>query len=456
MRLILNKNCSLRGWKNIPFAVSIDDSPQNPIQITEELCQKLSEPFAYSGGNRLIDTLIYQGVILPCREGETLSERQQYFNYGCLHFGAVIFSITGKCNYKCMHCSVNAPNAPMGEMSMERIQKMLDEMHECGLKNIVLIGGEPLIRRDFLQVVDEVTKRGMFVVQIFTNGSLINQKLLDGLHERNVSPLFMLSFDGVGYHDTMRGIKGAEKIFYEKLKLLRENGETVSCNMCVTKDSIFSIWETVQMLSQYGVRSLTVYPPASCGLWKNKINALGVSANTVADAYEQLVENYTAAGYPLDLNLYGLAYFDSRMKKYVIAPKWRSKKGNANARACATFEQELNISPEGILSPCYAMMSEPFVRETMPDLNKMSLKQALTDSSFTRLMELSIQDILNHNPECAKCEFSSMCGGGCRMQAFEETGDFMGADVRTCDFFKNGTADRLRVAARRGALKRMG
>ena len=118
----------------------------------------------------------------------------------------MIFSITGQCNYNCLHCSVNAPEAPLGEFSFERIEELLDEMKDCGLKNIVLIGGEPLVRRDFMQIVDAILQRGMFVVQIFTNGSLVNDALLDELDKRNISPTFMSSFDGVGYHDIMRGV----------------------------------------------------------------------------------------------------------------------------------------------------------------------------------------------------------------------------------------------------------
>jgi len=101
---------------------------------------------------------------------------------------------------------VNAPEAPLGEFSFERIEEILDEMKDCSLKNIVLIGGEPLVRRDFMQIVDAILQRGMFVVQIFTNGSLVNNALLDELDKRNISPTFMIIFDGVGYHDIMRGV----------------------------------------------------------------------------------------------------------------------------------------------------------------------------------------------------------------------------------------------------------
>ena len=115
----------------------------------------------------------------------------------------------------------------------------------------------------------------MFVVQIFTNGSLVNETLLDELDKRKISPTFMISFDGVGYHDIMRGVKGAEERFYRCVDLLISRGFRVTCNMCFTKDSIVSIWETIETLAAKGVESLTVYPPVESGLWKDRYIEMG-------------------------------------------------------------------------------------------------------------------------------------------------------------------------------------
>ncbi len=53
MRFILNEGCSLRGWKNIPYAVSVDYSPEVPIEISKEYCGLFSGGFDFSGGDRL-------------------------------------------------------------------------------------------------------------------------------------------------------------------------------------------------------------------------------------------------------------------------------------------------------------------------------------------------------------------------------------------------------------------
>lgn len=455
MKYILNEPWSLRGWKNKPFCLCDFTSPAEPLEISEADKDFLSSPFEYDGGNQTIDRMIDAGMLRPAAEGEALDEDRQYRNYGCLHFSSVIFSITGKCNYNCLHCSVNAPESPLGEFSFERIEELLDEMKDCGLKNIVLIGGEPLVRRDFMQIVDAVLQRGMFVVQIFTNGSLVNDALLDELDKRNISPTFMISFDGVGYHDIMRGVKGAEERFYRCVDLLRKRGFRVTCNMCFTRDSIVSIWDTIETLAARGVESLTVYPPVESGLWKDRYKEMGATLDQMYDEYANVFEKYVAADYPMDLIVYGLISFIRSQRKYVMLPSWSYRPERAAVTpVCRVYRRELNISPDGILSPCYAIMADEYIKNNMPDINKMPLRQALTDSAFTRIIELTSQDIADHNPKCRSCEYSTMCGGGCRMSAFEKTGDLLAYDPQMCYFFEHGFPEKFREAIQRGEKKR--
>ena len=99
-------------------------------------------------------------------------------------------------------------------------------------------------------------------------------------------------------------------------------------------------------------------------------------------------------------------------------------------------------------------MADEKIRKSMPDINKMPLRQALTDSAYTDIMELTSQDIADHNPKCQECEYHAMCGGGCRMSAFEKTGDLLGYDPQMCYFFEHGFPEKFREAIHRGEKKR--
>lgn len=72
---------------------------------------------------------------------------------------------------------------------------------------------------------------------IYTNGWPVDEALLDGLVERNLHPSFHLSFDGVGWHDYLHGIPGAEERTIAAIKLLRGRGHHVSVAICMHRKS---------------------------------------------------------------------------------------------------------------------------------------------------------------------------------------------------------------------------
>ena len=61
----------------------------------------------------------------------------------------------------------------------------------------------------------------------------MDEKLLDELDKRHVHPPFQLSFDGVGFHDFLCGVPGAEEKTLNALKLLRDREHPVSISMCI-------------------------------------------------------------------------------------------------------------------------------------------------------------------------------------------------------------------------------
>jgi len=90
---------------------------------------------------------------------------------------AASIALTHHCNLDCIHCylqtSREVPELPAGEW-----KRILDEMAEAGCLWLVLTGGEPLLRRDLAEIYVHARKLG-FLVTLFTNGTLLDRKLLD-------------------------------------------------------------------------------------------------------------------------------------------------------------------------------------------------------------------------------------------------------------------------------------
>ena len=432
----------LSVWKNGVYGIRSNSVYREFYKIAEKQYQVLTSGEGYQGGDKYTDALINSGVLIKCEKYET----PQIHNYDNIYFDTVIFSITGRCNYKCLHCSVNSGKESY-EMSFEKIEGVLSEIKKCGLDNIVLIGGEPLVRNDLFEIIEKIISFGMTVSSIYTNGSLITDAFLDRLESYVIKPMFQMSFDGVGYHDKMRGVKGAEKRFFKTLKLLRSRDYSVHCYMSMTAESISALRDTINVFASSGVSSFTVYPPLECGRWKDADKNIRADFSVIMDEYIKLSEEYISSDKSMNLELYRIIYIRGYDHKYKLIPKSSVIKGNFDIPVCRTFGRELNISPEGYLSPCYALMESDFVKNNMPDIFHTPLEKAISDSEFTHCMGKKVFDIMKDDPKCKICVYKNECGGGCRSSALLSGDGFFSHDPVMCMIFENGYYKKLKSAA---------
>ncbi|MCK4436240.1 radical SAM protein, partial [Candidatus Bathyarchaeota archaeon] len=79
----------------------------------------------------------------------------------------VQWMITRKCNYRCKGCNVWREQDTR-ELSTEEIKRGLDILRELGVIEVVLSGGNPLLRDDIGEII-EYTSR-FFVTTIYDNG----------------------------------------------------------------------------------------------------------------------------------------------------------------------------------------------------------------------------------------------------------------------------------------------
>ncbi len=84
---------------------------------------------------------VERDIVEPCSYGEGLAPDQEYRQYQNRFIRTAHWSITGKCNYKCRHCYMSAPEAKYGELSHETIMDIIGQLEECGVMSVTLTGG---------------------------------------------------------------------------------------------------------------------------------------------------------------------------------------------------------------------------------------------------------------------------------------------------------------------------
>ena len=103
----------------------------------------------------------------------------------------LIFSVTNRCNLQCKGCYHQALHrSSQAEMSADKLRSIVEEADQLGISFVVLAGGEPLVRREILDITVDFPQ---IVFLMFTNGLLLEDGLLSKLRkQRNVVPVVSL------------------------------------------------------------------------------------------------------------------------------------------------------------------------------------------------------------------------------------------------------------------------
>lgn len=162
------------------------------------------------------------GVIEICNDSYPLEPSQYYQYYHNRFVESVFWSITGRCNYRCRHCYMDAPDAALGELSTDEALDLIEQMADCGVLSVDITGGEPFVRKDIWQLIDRILSHKITIGTFYTNGWLLNETMLEEFEHRGIKPCISISFDGVGWHDWMRGVPGAEKAAIHALEICKK------------------------------------------------------------------------------------------------------------------------------------------------------------------------------------------------------------------------------------------
>ncbi len=448
----LKSGILLRGWEKLPYAV-VNEKVGMPIFIsgkemeTLRLCNgkiDFSLPLISNESRSMVREFEKHGIVETCDPGVGVEAKQEYHLYPCRYIRTAHWSITGRCNYRCRHCYMSAPEAKYGELPHDTIMKLIDELAECGVMNVTITGGEPLVRSDFFEIVDAMLEKGIQIRTIYSNGRLVREPLLKELEKRNLHPEFNMSFDGVGWHDWLRGIPGAEKAVDEAFRLCRDLGFPTASEMCLHDKNKDTLRESINYLKSVGCRSLKTNPVSNVGEWLNTGLGETITMDELFQLYLDYIPRYYQDGMPLSLMLGGFFLADPDSPKEYQVPMYHPASDPSKACVCAHARQVMYISPAGRVLPCFSL-SGMEAQNDFPSVLETDMKHCLTDSYYLDFITSKATAVLNHNPECKECAYQQWCLGGCRASGLEYSSqqDFYHRDEATCNLYRNGWLKKL-------------
>lgn len=183
----------------------------------------------------------------------------------------LICSIASRCNLRCSGCYARAEGMcgdekGQGEdMNADQWRRVFDEASDIGVSFILLAGGEPLMRRDILELA---AKYGNIMFPVFTNGTLIDEGYMDFFDShRNMLPV--ISIEGSRDQTDGRRGRGVSEKIEIALKGLRQRGILFGTSVTVTRQNMEHVTgrEYTSFLREQGCGALFFieYVPAEPG-----------------------------------------------------------------------------------------------------------------------------------------------------------------------------------------------
>jgi radical SAM protein with 4Fe4S-binding SPASM domain len=371
----------------------------------------------------------------------------------------VSWNLTYRCNLACEHCYLDAGGTPLvgtenfadrSELGTDECFRVIDEIAAFAPECLtILTGGEPLLRRDILEIVRRASERGLWVV-VGTNGVSITENVARRLAEAGARGL-SLSLDALDAdrHDHFRRVRGAWRNTVEGAEILNRTGlpfivqTTAGSHNLGELEAIADfahnrlaakVWNLYFLVPTGRGQFMSDMTPAQYDevlaslyrIQRKYDRRMLVNAKCAPHYIKTVLENAAETdSIPTDARpRQGSGQAESTRAPFDGAqgrPSWpgaspiRTYSGRAGG--CPAGTHYMGIRPNGDVTPC------PYLPVFAGNLRRSPLADLWTSSElFTGIRRRN-----SLGGRCGECEMNGHCGG-CRARAYGMTGDLMAED----------------------------
>ncbi len=319
----------------------------------------------------------------------------------------LLAEVTHRCPLQCPYCSNPlALEAPATEMSAQDWGRVFREAAALGALQLHLSGGEPLARRDIIDIVREARAADLYINLITAAVNLTPQRA-DALVEAGVDHVQVSLQDATA--EGCGAITNMASAYDKKVaacRLVTERGLPLTLNAVVHRHNLDNVERMIELAVELGAHRLEIANTQYYGWALTNRAALMPRpdqvehANKVVEAARERLRGTLAIDYVLP-------------DYYARYPK-----------PCmgGWGQQFLAVSPSGDVLPCHAAASIP-------------------DMTFDNVRDMPLSDIWRASPAferfrgtdwmrdpCRSCSRREEDFGGCRCQAMMVTGDAANTD----------------------------
>ncbi len=303
------------------------------------------------------------------------------------------WEITYACNLQCVHCLSSSGTRDPRELSTDQAKAVLDELRDLQVFYINIGGGEPMIRKDFFEILEHAEANDIGV-KFSTNGTYITADNARRLAAMNYLDI-QISLDGVDAitNDAVRG-KGSYATAIAAMNHLREaNFGQFKISVVVTRHNVDQLDAFKALADSYGAQlRITRLRPSGRGAdtW-DELHPTQQQQRQIYDWLMKHGENVLTGDSFFHLNAFGESL--------------------PGLNLCGAGRVVCLIDPIGDVYACPFVIHDQFKAGSL-----------LNDGGFTKVWKESDLFLSLREPEsegaCSACGSYDACQGGCMAAKF--------------------------------------
>ena len=340
----------------------------------------------------------------------------------------VVWNCTRRCNLQCVHCyAQSADQQYCGEMTTAEGFALLEDLAQFGSPVVLFSGGEPLMRKDLLELAGRAVELGLRTV-ISTNGTLIDEQKAEQLREIGLSYVGV-SLDGMQpINDKFRGMAGAFDKALTGIRNCLKAGIKVGLRFTINKRNVADVGDIFSLLKDENIPRVCFYHLVYAGrgsvLMKEDLDhkqtrhVVDLIIDRTAELHAQglekevlTVDNHTDGPY---LYMRMVRENNPRAKDVMDLLKMNGGHSSGRGIGCVRWDG--------------AVHADQFWRHvTFGNVTERKFSEIWPDLSNPLMAKLK-----NKRPHlkgrCALCKFQDVCGGNFRVRAEAATGNLWAPD----------------------------
>ena len=349
----------------------------------------------------------------------------------------ISWNLTYRCNLACEHCYLDAGGTPLvqtenfadrRELDTEDCFRVIDDIAAFAPECLtILTGGEPLLRRDILEIVRRAAGRGLWVV-VGTNGVRVTANLAARLAEAGARGL-SLSLDALDAdrHDRFRMVRGAWRNTVEGAEILNRAGLPFIVQTTAGSHNLHEL----DAMADFA------YERLAAKVWNLYFLVPTGRGQFISDLTPAQYDEVLAALYRIQRKFAGRMLVNAKCAPHYVKTVLEAgdrqgpddavteigdgpspiRSYSGGAGGCPAGTHYMGIRPNGDVTPC------PYLPVFAGTLRRSSLADLWNGSELFA----GIRRRAALGGRCGECELNAQCGG-CRARAYGMTGDVMAED----------------------------